>query len=123
MKMSGFARTISSISERNEFFLLSMMALVTFTPFGSTVVADRLEHRLGERRLRHDQVDALCPLREDESAELAALQVGVRLRAHEISLVRQQRDRVRRRDARASSPCFPSTAAAPRCRPPTPTRS
>ena len=36
MKMSGFARTISSISERNEFFLLSMMALVTFTPFGST---------------------------------------------------------------------------------------
>ena len=37
MKMSGFARIISSISERNEVFLLSMIALATLTPFGSTV--------------------------------------------------------------------------------------
>ena len=37
MNMSGLARIISSISERNEVFLPSMIVLATFTPFGSTV--------------------------------------------------------------------------------------
>ena len=70
--------------------------------------ADCVEHRLGERRLRHDQVGALRAHRENDAAELLALQFRVRLGAHEIPLVRQQRERVRRRDREHHHLIFPA---------------
>ena len=72
------------------------------------LLADRLEHRLGERRLRHDQVSALGILRENEFGELLALQNRVRLRAHEIALVRQLGDRVGGRDGQHHHLVFPA---------------
>ncbi len=61
-------------------------------------LADRLEGQFGERRLRHHAVEVLRPHAERDPAELLSLQHGMRLRAHEIALVRQQREQIRRRD-------------------------